>query len=74
MTFAKSLIAISISAVLCVACSSETAQMIKANNALPVEAVTQLNSTAAASQAANELFDTIFMEGVNRNPVRINFC
>tara|TARA_R110000737_G_scaffold3578_2_gene12131 strand:- start:972 stop:2747 length:1776 start_codon:yes stop_codon:yes gene_type:complete len=43
--------------------------MIKANNALPVEAVTQLNSTAAASQAANELFDTIFMEGVNRNPV-----
>ncbi len=69
MTFTKSLIAISISAVLCVACSSETAQMIKANNALPVEAVTQLNSTAAASQAANELFDTIFMEGVNRNPV-----
>ena len=70
MSFSKSLIAISISAVLSVACSNDTAQMIKANNALPAEAVTQLNSTAAASQAANELFDAIFMEGVNRNPVR----
>ena len=69
MTFTKSLIAISITAVLCVACSNETAQMTKANNQLPVESVTQLDSTAAASQAANELFDTIFMEGVNRNPV-----
>ncbi len=69
MTFTKSLIAISITAVLCVACSNETAQMTKANNQLPVESVTQLDSKAAASQAANELFDTIFMEGVNRNPV-----
>jgi len=69
MTFTKSLIAISITALLCVACSNETAQMTKANNQLPVESVTQLDSTAAASQAANELFDTIFMEGVNRNPV-----
>ena len=69
MTFTKSLIAISITAVLCVACSNETAPTNTANNALPAESVTQLDSTAAASQAANELFDTIFMEGVNRNPV-----
>ncbi len=69
MTFTKSLIAISITAVLCVACSNETAPTNTANNALPAESVTQLDITAAASQAANELFDTIFMEGVNRNPV-----
>ncbi len=69
MTFTKSLIAISISAVLSVACSNETAKMTKTNNALPAESITQLDNTAAASQAANELFDTIFMEGVNRNPV-----
>jgi uncharacterized protein (DUF885 family) len=72
MTFNKSLIVISISAVLSVACSNETTtQVVKGDNALSVSSTSaQLNSTVSVSQAANELFDTIFMEGVNRNPVR----
>tara|TARA_R110000744_G_scaffold35197_6_gene81820 strand:- start:4362 stop:6215 length:1854 start_codon:yes stop_codon:yes gene_type:complete len=70
MTFNKSLIIISISAVLSVACSNETATQIgKGNNALAMP-LAQTDLTVNASQAANELFDTIFMEGVNRNPVR----
>ncbi|MGB1261742.1 MAG: DUF885 domain-containing protein [Cognaticolwellia sp.] len=68
MTFNKSLIAIAMSAVLSVACSNETAQSAN-NNAETSAVATQNNTTASASQAANELFDTIFMEGVNRNPV-----
>ncbi|MFT6920580.1 MAG: hypothetical protein ACJA2G_003232, partial [Cognaticolwellia sp.] len=72
MTFNKSLLVISITAVLSVACSNETiTPVVKGNNALAMPSTSaQLNSTAEASQAANELFDTIFMEGVTRNPVR----
>ena len=70
MTFNKSLIVISLSAVFAVACSNEPASMTKTNNAAAVTTdAAQLDSIALASQAANELFDTIFMEGVNRNPV-----
>ena len=70
MTFNKSLIVISLSAVFAVACSNEPAPMTKTNNAAAVTTdAAQLDSIALASQAANELFDTIFMEGVNRNPV-----
>ncbi|MBA6329385.1 DUF885 domain-containing protein [Colwellia sp. MB02u-6] len=72
MTFNKSLIVISITAVLSVACSNETiAPVVKGNNspAMPSTSA-QKNSKTKASQVANELFDTIFMEGVNRNPVR----
>lgn len=71
MNFNKSLIVISITAVLSVACSNETTtQTTKGNNALAMATESNINSTVRASQAANELFDTIFMEGVNRNPVR----
>ncbi|MFT5634773.1 MAG: hypothetical protein ACI89T_000203 [Cognaticolwellia sp.] len=72
MTFNKSLIVISISAVLSVACSNETTtQVVKGDNALSMSSTSaQPNSTVSVSQAANELFDNIFMEGVNRNPVR----
>lgn len=71
MNFNKSLIVISITAVLSVACSNETATPVaKGNNALAMATESNINSTVSASQAANELFDTIFMEGVNRNPVR----
>ena len=70
MTFNKSLIVISLSAVFAVACSNEPASMTKTNNTAAVTTdAAQLDSIALASQAANELFDTIFMEGVNRNPV-----
>ncbi|ASP49208.1 DUF885 domain-containing protein [Cognaticolwellia beringensis] len=72
MTFNKSLIVITISAVLSVACSNETTTQIgKGNNALAMPSeLAKTDLTVNASQAANELFDTIFMEGVNRNPVR----
>ena len=72
MTFNKSLIVISITAVLSVACSNETTtQIANGNNALAMpSALAKTDLTVNASQAANELFDTIFMEGVNRNPVR----
>jgi len=70
MTFNKSLIVISLSAVFALACSNEPASMTKTNNTAAVTTdAAQLDSIALASQAANELFDTIFMEGVNRNPV-----
>ena len=71
MTFNKSLIVISMSAIFAVACSNEPESMTKTNNAqtIAADSATQLDSTALASQAANELFDAIFMEGVNRNPV-----
>ncbi len=70
MTFNKSLIVISITALFAAACSNETTTQAKGNNALAMSSTAPLNSTVNASQVANELFDTIFMEGVNRNPVR----
>ena len=70
MTFNKSLIVISITALLAAACSNETTTQAKGNNALAMSPTEKLNSTVNASKAANELFDTIFMEDVNRNPVR----
>jgi len=73
MTFNKSLIVIAISAALTLACSNEkTTQVTKNNNNLVKAEKTaeHRNSEVNASQAANELFDSIFMEGVNRNPVR----
>lgn len=72
MTFNKSLIVISIAAALSTACSNEatTPHVKNTNNVTAAEPIAQLDSSAIASQAANELFDTIFMEGVNRNPVR----
>ena len=73
MTFNKSLIIISISAALTVACGDETpTNVAKGNNALATQSdsTININKVEMASQAANELFDTIFMEGVNRNPVR----
>ena len=70
MTFNKSLIVITITALLAAACSNETTTQAKGNNALAMSPTEKLNSTVNASKAANELFDTIFMEGVNRNPVR----
>ena len=72
MIFNKSLIVIAISAVLTAGCSNETTQVANTNSTLAISAdsAAQLTSTVSASQAANELFDKIFMEGVNRNPVR----
>ena len=73
MTFNKSLIVIAMSAVLSVACSNETTTQVTKNSntsTMPADAAVKSTNSVIASQAANELFDTIFMEGVNRNPVR----
>ncbi|MGB2739978.1 MAG: DUF885 domain-containing protein [Cognaticolwellia sp.] len=73
MTFNKSLIVIAMSAVLSVACSNETTTQVTKNSntsTMPADAAIKSSNSVIASQAANELFDAIFMEGVNRNPVR----
>jgi uncharacterized protein (DUF885 family) len=69
MRLKKSLIVIAISASLSVACSHEATTKITKTASTVTEAA-QLNKITSASTAANELFDTIFMEAVNRNPVR----
>ena len=69
MLLKKSLIVIAISAALTVACSNDTTTQVTKTANIATETV-QLNNITSASVAANELFDTIFMEGVNRNPVR----
>ena len=69
MLLKKSLIVIAISAALTVACSNDTTTQVTKTANIATETA-QLNNITSASAAANELFDTIFMEGVNRNPVR----
>jgi len=69
MTFKKSLLVVAVAAALLSACSEEKA--LPQNNeqtAAPVK-VTTVKATSASEQA-NALFDTIFKEGVNRDPVR----
>lgn len=73
MSFNKSLLVISMSAVLSVACSNDTTTQIDKTNSTPAlssDSAAQLTNPIIASQAANKLFDAIFMEAVNRNPVR----
>ncbi|TWX71841.1 DUF885 domain-containing protein [Colwellia demingiae] len=69
MTFKKSLLVVAVAAALLSACSEEKA--LPQNNeqtTAPVK-VTTVKATSASEQA-NALFDTIFKEGVNRDPVR----
>lgn len=69
MTFKKSLLVVAVAAAILSACSEEKA--LPQNNeqtAAPVK-VTTVKATSASEQA-NALFDTIFKEGVNRDPVR----
>lgn len=67
MQFKKSLIVLAISSSLLAACSQEAVQSTNNESAKVVkeEAVAATNP----SQEANELFDAIFMEGVNRSPI-----
>lgn len=66
MTITKTLIAVAISSALLTACAKQ------GNTSVTESTATTLNSqsTEQASKQANVLFDTIFKEGVNRNPVR----
>lgn len=68
MNFTKSLLVAAITSALLSACSEE--KITKNSEAKPVSAsqVTTLTTESASAQA-NQLFDTIFKEGVDRNPL-----
>lgn len=66
MTFKKSLIVISISTALLAACSPNNSPQ----SAVTASASESTVSIETASTQANQLFDTIFKEGVDRNPMR----
>ena len=73
MTFKKSLLVVAVAAALLSACSEEkVAQQDNNNNNNLATASTKVAAvkTLTASEQANELFDTIFKQGVDRNPVR----
>lgn len=65
MTFKKSLLVIAVSAALLSACSPQSAVQQETS-----KQATATVSTEQASEQANQLFDTIFKAGVERNPVR----
>ncbi|NQZ83429.1 MAG: DUF885 domain-containing protein [Colwellia sp.] len=68
MAFNKSLLALTISSILVMGCSEQntsTAQTTKTE-----AETTAVTTQQTESEKANELFDIIYMEGVNRNPVR----
>jgi lipoprotein NlpI len=68
MNFTKSLLVAAITSALLSACSEE--KITKTSETKPVSAsqVTTLRTESASAQA-NQLFDTIFKEGVDRNPL-----
>lgn len=67
MTFKKSLLVLAVSSALLTACAQNSQST--ASTASGVNQAAKL-STTQASQEANQLFDQIFKEGVNRNPLR----
>jgi len=71
MTISKTLIAVAISSALLTACAKQgNTAANESTTAATTATVIDAQSTAEASKQANALFDTIFKEGVNRNPVR----
>lgn len=71
MTFSKSILALSISAVFLLSACSE--DKVSQKNPANEEIAKTTSSAISSSEAANKLFDEIFMEGVYRNPVRQTF-
>ncbi len=69
MTFKKSLLVVAVAAALLSACTDKNAQQQETSkNLTPSTAITEKALTA--SEQANQIFDTIFKEAVQRNPVR----
>lgn len=66
MTFKRSLLVIAVSSALLSAC----AQQSVSSDAINVENTVEKQNIGQASIQANQLFDAIFKEGVDRNPVR----
>lgn len=67
MLLKRSLLALAISSTLLVGCAEQTLSTTANKNAT---SLTTNESKQAPSKVANQLFDDIFMEAVNRNPVR----
>jgi len=68
MNFKKSLLVVAVAAALLSACSADKAAQNNSNQST-AENVT-IDKTTTASEQANALFDTLFNEGVQRDPVR----
>jgi len=68
MTFKKSLLVVAVSAALLSACSTEKTAL-QENKPAVASSNTAENTAQTASEKANALFDTIFKQGVDRNPV-----
>jgi len=66
MTFKKALLVLAVSSGLLSACAQQSTKDLTDRSTKSVEA----NSIEMASAQANQLFDTIFKEGVDRNPMR----
>ena len=69
MIFKKSLLVVAVAAALLSACSTDKTVPQHSNQSTASANEATVN-TATASEQANALFDTIFKEGVERNPVR----
>lgn len=69
MTFKKSLLVIAVTTALLSACSEEKASIIENEQSANPVKVTEVEASTASEQA-NALFDTLFKEGVDRNPIR----
>ena len=70
MTFKKSLLVVAVATALLSACSVEKVALQDNNKHTTAAENTTATTTQTASEQANELFDTIFKQGVDRNPVR----
>ncbi len=72
MTFKKSLLVVSVATALLSACSQQSALQqgsLQHNNSQQEVAGLSAEKVSASSKQANQLFDTIFKAGVNRNPI-----
>jgi uncharacterized protein (DUF885 family) len=68
MNFKKSLLVVAVATALLSACSADKVAQNNSNQSATQNVA--IDKTTKASAQANELFDTIFKEGVQRNPVR----
>lgn len=68
MTFKKSLLVVAVASALLSACSADKAA--PKNSAPTTTESVAVDKATTASEEANALFDTLFNEGVQRNPVR----
>ncbi|KGJ87800.1 DUF885 domain-containing protein [Colwellia psychrerythraea] len=70
MTFKKSLLVVAVATALLSACSDKEVMPQDNNGQTTVAANVSEKTAPTASEQANTLFDTIFKQGVQRNPIR----